>query len=84
MLSPCLLSLLLVYPNLGTAGESGVWKSLNCKSKMTVPLSQSPEEIPLCLVDTDTSLKVGRDDAEEQLPFDPGPGTSPLFSGRPP
>lgn len=84
MLSPRLLSLLLRRPNLGTAGESGVWKSLNCKSKMTVPLSQSSEEIPLCLVDTDTSLKVGRDDAEERLPLDTGVGTSPLFSGRPP
>jgi len=52
-------------PNLGTSGERGVWKNLSCRSKMTVPLSQLSEEMLLCLVDTSTSLKVGREDAEE-------------------
>lgn len=65
MPSPCLLSLLLMCPNLGTSGERGVWKNLSCRSKMTVPLSQLSEEMLLSLVDTSTSLKVGREDAEE-------------------
>ena len=84
MLSPCLLSLLHMCPNLGTSRESGVSKSLSCRSKMTVPLCQLSEEMLLCLADTGTSLRVGREDAEEWLPHDPGAGASPLFSGRPP
>lgn len=84
MPSPCLLSLLLMCPSLGTSGESWVWKSLSCRSKMIVPLSQLSEAMLPCLVDTGTSLKVGREDAGERLPLDTGAGTSPLFSGRPP
>ena len=51
---------------------------------MIVPLSQLSEAMLPCLVDTGTSLKVGREDAGERLPLDTEAGTSPLFSGRPP